>query len=183
MNFFRLDDDPPEAAKLHADHHVRKMPTEACQLLATAHIKPQADGYDEMTPQQRLAADLLPYNHTHVNHPCAIWVRSGLDNYMWGLALAAALIDEFRYRFGRRHATADVVAWLSRNVPARLPPGSTTPPQAMPEELRGDDAVAAYRRYYAAEKQGYWVGERWVVSKWTRRDVPWFMLDSAATMR
>lgn len=41
MNFFRLDDDPSKAAKLHADHHVRKMPIEACQLLATAHIKPQ----------------------------------------------------------------------------------------------------------------------------------------------
>jgi hypothetical protein len=38
------------------------------------------DGYDEITPQQRLAADLLPYNHTHVNHPCAIWVRSGDEN-------------------------------------------------------------------------------------------------------
>lgn len=96
MNFSRLDDDPPKAAKLHADHHVRKVPIEA------------------------LAADLLPYNHTHVNHPCAIWVRSGFDNYMWGLALAAALVDEFRYRFGRRHAAADVVAWLSRNVPTRL---------------------------------------------------------------
>jgi formylmethanofuran dehydrogenase subunit A len=60
---------------------------------------------------------------------------------------------------------------------ARLPLGSTTPPQAMPEELRGDDVVAAYRRYYCAEKQGYWVGERWVASKWTRRGVPWFMLD------
>jgi hypothetical protein len=31
----------------------------------------------------------------------------------------------------------------------------------MPEGLRDDDVVAAYRRYYAAEKQGYWVGERW----------------------
>jgi hypothetical protein len=103
MNLFRLDDDPPEAAKLHADHHVRKMPTEACQLLATAHIKPQVDGYDEMTPQQRLAADLLPYNHTHVNHPCAIWVRSGLDNYMWGLALAAALVDEFQFQSPSRY--------------------------------------------------------------------------------
>lgn len=80
MNFFRLDDDPPKAAKLHTDHHVRKMPIEACQLLATAHIKPPVDGYDEITPQQRLAADLLPYNHTHVNHPCAIWVRSGDEN-------------------------------------------------------------------------------------------------------
>lgn len=53
----------------------------------------------------------------------------------------------------------------------------------MPEELRGGDVVAAYRRYYAVEKQGYWVGERWVVSKWTRRDVPWFMLDGEAAMR
>jgi hypothetical protein len=47
----------------------------------------------------------------------------------------------------------------------------------MPEGHRGDDVVAAYRRYYAAEKRGYWVGERWVASKWTRRDVPSFMVD------
>ena len=24
---------------------------------------------------------------------------------------------------------------------------------------------------------------RWVVSKWTKRDVPWFMLDGAVTTR
>ena len=33
------------------------------------------------TPAERLAADLLPYSHTHVNHPCALLVRASRANF------------------------------------------------------------------------------------------------------
>ena len=183
MNLFRLDIIPSSAAMYHADHHVGKMMIEACQLMATAHIKPDVPGYDEMLPHCRLAANLLPYTHTHVNHPCAVWVRQGLDNYLWALELAFALAAEFRYRFGD-HTTVEVVEWLSKNVPSRLPQGSTTPPQAMPEQYRCNNPVTAYRRYYAAEKRSYRRGSKMVTATWTRRGVPEFMkVDNATTMR
>ena len=43
-------------------------------------------------------------------------------------------------------------------------------------------AMAAHSRSDSVLQNGE-VGERWVVSKWTRRDVPWFMIDGEATMR
>jgi hypothetical protein len=45
--------------------------------------------------------------------------------------------------------------------------GFTEPAQAMPEELRGSNAVEAYRRYYVKCKQH--------LAKWTKREQPtWF---------
>lgn len=65
----------------------------------------------------------------------------------------------------------------------------TTPfAQVMPEQYRVDgDAVAAYRAYYNAEKQGFWVRRsgqppRWRAAKWTRRPEPaWFIRQPAPT--
>lgn len=68
MNPFRLDNVPSTAAVYHADHHVGKM-IEACQLMATAHIKPDVPGFDEMLPHCRLAA----------THMSTTLVRCGYD--------------------------------------------------------------------------------------------------------
>jgi len=45
--------------------------------------------------------------------------------------------------------------------------------QAMPEQYRGDDAVAAYRRYYTAEKMIL----RGKPVTWTRRERPAWLLE------
>jgi len=187
MNIFYLHQIPEIAATLHADHHVGKMLMEACQLLATAHLLPDVDGYSKMLPERRLELDILPYTHTHINHPCALWVRSSIYNYHWLLQLGLALAEEFRYRFGKPHETEKVIGWFQKNehmtfTDRSLPP--TTPTLAMPAMYHKADRVEAYRLYYNEDKQGWWhksklkdgkVKAKWFPSTWTKRDMPeWF---------
>jgi hypothetical protein len=40
--------------------------------------------------------DLLPYAHTHRNHPCAVWTRATRANFDSTIELAQALAAEFQ---------------------------------------------------------------------------------------
>ena len=117
MNLFWLDTDPVRAAQAHHDVHVRKMLLEGVQLLCTAFEEPlgilrvYGRGYKAMSPAERLAADLLPYAHTHLNHPCAVWTRASRGNFDAATALCQALAAEYRYRFDKFHASEAALAW------------------------------------------------------------------------
>ena len=196
MNLFWLDTDPVLAAQAHQDVHVGKMLLEAVQLLCTAFEEPRARAQHRWrigsTPAERLAADLLPYAHTHRNHPCAVWVRASRGNFNATIALAQALAAEFRYRFDKPHASEAALDWVVRHrAEAQVPDGPLTPyALAMPEKHQIVDAlylvelpahtvldsgVAAYRAYYRNEKRGYRFTDKWVPAKWTRRNPPeWF---------
>lgn len=65
---------------------------------------------------------------------------------------------------------ADIAALrAAQHVPIGIPDAPRTSfAQAMPEQYRGDDAVVAYRRYYAAEKMIL----RGKPVTWTRRERP-----------
>lgn len=181
MNIFVLDTTPQLCATAHADQHVGKMLLEAVQLLCTAHPQPQDPRWADMTPTQRLQADLLPYKHTHVNHKCAVWTRRRRDNYLRLVAHAVALADEWLYRSGKEHASREALDWCAKNIDAaqfaERGSGTTPHPQAMPLQYQRIAAVAAYRLYYAAEKRVL----RGEPAKWTRRDVPeWFSVNGPA---
>lgn len=183
MNIFVLDTDPAVAATLLCDQHIGKMLLEACQLLCGAHREPwelhssnsiaaARRRYEAKAPAERLIDDELPYLPTHLKHPCSVWTRATLNNYTWLVAHAATLAAEHCRRFDKDHGSAPVVAWLARRCPIDVPVGSLTPfAQAMPEQYRGPDAVAAYRCYYATEKRVL----RGKPATWTRRPQPdWF---------
>lgn len=203
MNLFWLDTDPVLAAQAHQDTHVGKMLLEAVQLLCTAFEEPdllvkanrRGDSWLYCKPAERLAADLLPYAHTHRNHPCAVWVRASRGNFDAAIGLATALAAEFRYRFDKPHASEAALDWVVRHrAEAQVPDGPLTPyALAMPEKYQIVDAlylvelpaqtvlnssVAAYRAYYRNEKRGYWRSYRftsnptWIPAKWTRRQPP-----------
>ena len=201
MNQFRLDSDTVKCAQAHHDVHCRKMLLELVQQLCTAFPVPQDPSlpFDfvtwlDSTPDQRIAADLLPYNRTKAqyNHPCSVWTRASRANFDSTIELAEALAAEFRYRFDKPHGSEAALNWVKRHrSEAQVPDGPLTPyALAMPEkyipagrERRGFDAcLAAYRAYYRAEKRGYWRKSRdpakpatWVPAKWTKRDPPeWF---------
>ena len=143
-------------------------------------------------PPDRAAVDLLPYAHTHRNHPCAVWTRATRANFDSTIELAQALAVEFRHRFGKPHGSEAALDWVVRHrAEAQVSDGPLQPfALAMPEEyiprFRADlwlaACVAAYRDYYRAEKRGYWRKSRdpakpstWVPAKWTRRNPPeWF---------
>ena len=151
MNRFVLDLDPLVAARYHCDKHVVKMILEEAQMLSTVH-------------RRYGSTDERLYRATHVNHPCTLWAGENRANYRWAYNLFAALCSEYTRRYGKTHATArlrDVLA----EPPTGMPTGTLSPfPQAMPEQLRGPDAVEAYRRYYISDKARF--------AKWTARYAP-----------
>lgn len=176
MNIFVLDHDPRRAARYHCDKHVVKMVLESAQLLSTGLWLVDGRRARRLHDRSRI------YLPTHKRHPCTLWVGESLANYRWLARLAGALVEEYHYRYGgRSHASELVIDSCRRfalSKPAqRLQPwGSArrTPfALAMPENYRGDDAVAAYRRYY--------LGEKAPICAWTRRRVPrWFQTATAS---
>lgn len=169
MNIFALDRDPGRAARYHCDKHVVKMVLETAQLLSTAlwiANEPRA---------RRLERRGLIYRPTHQRHPCVLWTAERGANYRWLAQLGTALVAEYRYRYqNRHHRSAPVIEYCadgwtdaeSEEHWSRI--GRRTPfALVMPDKYKSADAVAAYRRYYVAEKAP--------ICSWTRRRVPrWF---------
>lgn len=131
MNVFFVDADPSVAARALCDAHVIKMTLESAQLLCTA---------------RHVLGLPAPYKPTHKKHPCALWVAAHRGNYDWTHAHLVALADEYTRRFGRTHATALHIDALRDS--SMLPPGTSEPAQAMPDEHKRPDPVEAYRAYY-----------------------------------
>lgn len=145
MNIFALAADPTEAARLHCDRHVVKMPLEAAQMLCTV--------------LHALGVRGLAYKPTHPLHPCTIWAAESRSNFEWLALLGAALVEEHGRRYshteaGKRGHAAGPVIFEALSLSGSVPAGPLTEfAQAMPEEHRGPDPVAAYRRYYREEKR------------------------------
>lgn len=151
MNIFYLDHNPTVCAQLHVDKHVVKMVTETAQLLSTAHRV--CDG--KIKDKKYILSDereLSLYKTTHINHPCAIWIRSSIGNYNWLFNLFVALLDEYTYRYSKQHACARLVPHLM-HAPEGIPQHEfQEPPQCMPDYCKRPSHTEGYRAYYNAEK-------------------------------
>lgn len=89
MQIFVLSPNPYLAANDHNNKHVVKMMVETAQLLSTAHhVLDGAKAIDGI------------YKSTHVNHPCAVWVRQSKENYIWTYYLGKGLFDNYIDRYG-----------------------------------------------------------------------------------
>jgi len=167
MNIFFLSADPTQAAEWHCDKHVVKMLLESTQLLWTAwHL---SNGPPPTTAPCCRSSGSPGYRPTHKNHPCAIWTRASLGNYLWLCRLAAALATEYHFRYPEspNHACEEHVIWLMENPP-RLPEGPMTwPALAMPPEFKiSRDPMRCYRAFYVGSK-----GARGLLT-YTRRELP-----------
>lgn len=179
MNIFYLDQDAVTCAQYHNNKHVVKMILESCQLLCTAHRVTDGIPYEDRTKNnRRITRYILPdggldrilYQATHINHPCAVWCRQSISNYIWLWRLTDALAQEYTYRYGKVHkCERDGLIEQLKFTPIHLPlAGWTEPAQAMPDHCKHPDAVEAYRNYYRQEKQH--------LAKWTKREIPeWFL--------
>jgi hypothetical protein len=178
MNIFYLDTDPKKAAEYHVDKHCVKMILESCQLLCTAHRILDGDQFIGKTATGRnikrwLLSDERNetlYTATHVNHPSAVWCRSGSENYMWLWVLLNELCKEYTYRYGKVHKceSSGLVARL-KQMPNNIASGHfTDPTPAMPDQYKvKGDGVQSYRNYYNGEKQRMF--------SWKKRQVPGFI--------
>lgn len=158
MNIFFLDFDTKKCAEYHCDKHVVKMILETAQLLCGSHHMVNNPISD------------IPYKLSHKNHPCAIWVRESLSNYLYLCDLGLELCKEYTYRYGKRHKSQDIIEWCLSNKPLIKDIGFTTPPKAMPDEYKVDDVIESYRNYYIGAKKEF--------AKWKNREIPqWFLIN------
>ena len=157
MNIFLLDTDTKKCAQYHCDKHVVKMILETAQLLCGVH---------HMTNQITEA----PYKLSHRNHPCSIWARESLSNYLYLCELGLELCKEYTYRYGKRHKSQDVIEWCLINKPNIADKEFTEPARAMPDEYKSNCVVESYRSYY--------MGEKSKIAVWKNRETPeWFKME------
>lgn len=173
MNIFALSRDPKEAARAHGDKHVVKMILEACQMLYTAHwisVHPELLAFRApikvasaqkllSVPEHMLSCPKTKSNEpgfrpVHLHHPCTVWVRQCLANYMWLTDLALAIAEEYEYRWpGRTHSCKAHAQWLQANPPV-LPDSPLTPfALAMPDEYKTQDPIESYINFYRGSKK------------------------------
>lgn len=160
MNIFYIDHDPKLCAEWAVDKHVVKMILEAAQLLSTAHRV--LDGSEFIAtnninnrkkkwwtlPDNR---NTLLYQATHINHPCAVWVRESSGNYNWAWQYLINHCDEYTRRYGKTHKvdSSGLLSMLAAS-PNNIPMGPMTPvPNAMEHKyIISEDPVVNYRNYY-----------------------------------
>ena len=147
MNIFVLDLDPKKCAQYHVNSHVSKMILEETQIMCT------------ILNEMGIATG---YRSTHAKHPCTVWAKSSLSNYMWLRELALELHKEFQYRYGKQHKSGILAELLP--IPNLPDIGMTPFAQAMPEMFRESNAVQAYRDYYKFGKTK--------LHKYTKREQP-----------
>ena len=155
MNIFILDEDPKTCAQMHCDKHCVKMILETAQLLCGVHhiIESSVE---------------IPYKLSHKNHPCSIWARECIENYVWLCDLGVELCKEYTHRYNKRHKSQDIIEWCIVNTPNLLENGKMTPfALAMPDECKVGNPVESYRRYYMTEKRS--------IADWKNRETPnWY---------
>ena len=148
MNIFMLDEDLEINARSMVDKHVVKMPTESAQILCSAiHLS----GQD------------APYKLTHKNHPCCVWCRQSLDNWLYLKHLALEICKEYTYRYRKIHKAELVIRSLKNpNLPKT---GKTKLPNCMDKKyIISDDVIQNYRNYYMKGKSN--------IHSWKNRETP-----------
>lgn len=153
MNIFVLDIHPRIAASYHNDKHCVKMIVETAQLLSTSIIFQQLP----LTPITKT---------THENHPCNVWARKNIDNFMWLSALGYSLSLEYTHRWGKTHQYHE---WF-KSLPKVFTICPTSFALAMPKEIDDrpetspESAVESYRKYYTLCKRD--------IAFWSKRPNP-----------
>jgi hypothetical protein len=160
---------------MHVDKHCVKMVLEYAQLLSTAHR--YLDGIltiglseSGRKRKQYILSDKreqVLYSATHINHPSAIWVRQSDKNYSWLFEMFQSLLEEYTYRYGKKHACEKLV-WALEVRPNNIPRGNfTEPTPAMPEQYKvTDNSIASYHNYYLGDKTRMFSWKNRQVPKW-----------------
>lgn len=179
MNIFYLNNDVELCAEQHVDKHVVKMILEYCQLLSTAHrvldgvetAGVSASGRNKKVWKLNNSYDDILYAATHVNHPSAIWVRYGFENYQWLHSLLVELCKEYTYRYGKIHkceaiGLVDKLKYAPFNIPTK---SFTEPTPAMPDNyIVNGNSIQSYHNYYNDGKTK--------LHNWKFRNIPEFII-------
>ena len=167
MNIFLLSIDMKKCVQMYVNKHVVKMILEHTQILFSVHHV--CGSINEEFE--------IVYKLTHKNHPCNVWARKSLANYMYLIELTLAICEEYTYRYGKVHKCEAYVRQMKENLPILDDIGFTIPAQAMPDEYKNtdenitfEDVIESYRKYYINDKKH--------IFAWKGRDVPDFVKES-----
>ena len=94
MNIFVTHPDYEKACKYLDIKRQNKMLVESVQMLSTA---------------VQYHGGTAVYKPTHINHPCNIWVRENLHNFLWLEGYALHLSRRFLLRTGRTHLSGKIL--------------------------------------------------------------------------
>lgn len=137
MNAFASSIDPVVSARVLADQHVAKMPTEGTQVLHTAL-------------QLRGVTDPRFYRVSHEFHPVTRRAASSPGYAAWLLTHSLALAAEYTRRFKRTHAALRAIEVARDYVDAaKVAPADFA--LAMPDEFVTDCPFESYRCYLNAK--------------------------------
>jgi len=178
VNIFYLSNDVQKCAEMHVDKHCVKMVLEYAQLLSTAHrvldgsLSTGVSKTGRKQTRYVLSDDRerVLYKSTHINHPSAIWVRQSDANYSWLFRMFGALMDEYKFRYGKIHASEQLANTLSYRPKNIMKGKFTEPTPAMPDEVKiAGDSIASYKNFYIKNKSH--------IATWKKRSIPeWFSL-------
>lgn len=103
------------------------------------------------------------YGITHRNHPCNIWARESLSNWLWLKTLAYHTNREWQFRY--QH-TYDHASWdVTRRLPIpKIKEVGLTPFPICTSGIDLGDPVESYREYYRRDKRH--------LASWSRRLKP-----------
>lgn len=160
MNMFAIDIDPVKAAIQLHNRHIVKMILESAQMLSTTRI-----WYGDSNP--------VLYKSCFEFHPCTIWVRKSLSNYIWLLEHFKVLCQEYTFRYLKIHGSQNLLEAFNAPFPKPfLDFGLTSFAITMPEEFVLKDPIQSYRFYYLNRKIS---GNFW--TKRSREDLdPWLSI-------
>jgi hypothetical protein len=185
MNIFYLHEDAKTSAMMHVDSHASKMIIEYAQLMSTAHRVLDGKQVKRLSKKNRLLTtydhpdpqlDHTLYKSCHVNHPSGIWVRQSKKNYRWLYEMWTEQNTEFMYRYDKivPHESYRKLKWALFSPPENMPEGVFTEPlQAMPDDVKNDSSITAYRDYYIKYKQH--------LASWKKRGMPTWMEINSVT--
>lgn len=168
MNIFILDENIQKNAQFHCDKHVVKMIVESCQLLANAFTM-------DKLKTAPLTKNGKYRQHTFINHPCSKWVVESWENYLYLCQLTNALINEYNFRYNKKHFLEDFLNWVLENMKSsqfkmlkRTEFVRAIKKDKYPDLLSNKfSTIEAYREYYKRDKLFF--------AKWTKRNKPYWI--------
>ena len=175
MNIFVTNPDPIIAAQELCDQHCRsKMQIESAIMLQHCfNNKVLEDAPKTKTGKTRKAGK------GYYNHPCSIWVRESMGNFLWLVKHALEMFHErdFRWPGSPSHFTREFILWCHNNMErvVHCKMQSLTPfavainPESKCKQVKGFDKLSVYEKYHLYIK----MDKRFAT--WTKRNPPaWY---------
>lgn len=167
MNIFATDENPYLSAMALDDSRLGKMLVETAQIMSSAlHLR-------------KVPADLILYKATHLGNGLVKWAAEDFTNYAWLTRHFWALKEQFEFRSGKSHVTAQKAAcynmfyedesaayfrWQSQDpYPARFHNQAGNSLMGI-SYLDMGDVIEAYRCYLT---------HRWLVSEANNKPPRW----------